>query len=81
MKLAAAHALAALAKEEVPDSVLRAYATDRFTFGREYLIPKPFDHRVLLNVPPAVARAAAETGVAQEPIKDFDAYRRRLEKL
>src|SRR5438105_708393 len=81
MKLAAAHALADLAKEEVPDSVLRAYATDRFTFGREYLIPKPFDHRVLLNVPVAVARAAAETGVAQHPITDFDAYRRRLEKL
>jgi malate dehydrogenase (oxaloacetate-decarboxylating)(NADP+) len=81
MKLAAAHALAELAKEEVPDSVLRAYATDRFTFGREYLIPKPFDHRVLLNVPVAVARAAAETGVARNPITDFDAYRRRLEKL
>ncbi len=81
MELAAAHALANLAKEEVPDSVLRAYATDRFTFGREYLIPKPFDHRVLLNVPVAVARAAAETGVAQEPITDFDAYRRRLENL
>ncbi len=81
MKLAAAHALADLAKEEVPDSVLRAYATERFTFGRDYLIPKPFDHRVLLNVPVAVARAAAETGVAQEPITDYDAYRRRLEKL
>jgi malate dehydrogenase (oxaloacetate-decarboxylating)(NADP+) len=81
MKLAAAHALACLAKEEVPDSVLRAYSTDRFTFGREYLIPKPFDHRVLLNVPVAVARAAAETGVAQQPITDYDAYRRRLEKL
>ena len=81
MKLAAAHALSNLAKEEVPDSVLRAYSTDRFTFGREYLIPKPFDHRVLLNVPVAVARAAAETGVAQEPITDYDAYRRRLEKL
>ena len=81
MKLAAAHALAELAKEEVPDSVLRAYATDRFTFGRDYLIPKPFDHRVLLNVPPAVAKAAAETGVAQEPIRDYDAYRRRLEQL
>src|SRR5581483_5713147 len=71
MKLAASRALADLAKEEVPDSVLRAYAADRFTFGREYLIPKPFDHRVLLNVPVAVARAAAETGVAQEPIADF----------
>jgi len=81
MKLAASRALADLAKEEVPDSVLRAYAADRFTFGREYLIPKPFDHRVLLNVPVAVARAAAETGVAQEPIADFEAYRRRLENL
>src|SRR5438034_303716 len=82
MKLAASHALAALAKEEVPDSVLRAYgSSERFTFGREYLIPKPFDYRVLLNVPVAVARAAAETGVAQEPIADYDAYRRRLEQL
>jgi malate dehydrogenase (oxaloacetate-decarboxylating)(NADP+) len=81
MKLAAAMALSELAKEEVPDSVLRAYSSERFTFGREYLIPKPFDHRVLLNVPVAVARAAAETGVAQEPITDFEAYRRRLERL
>src|SRR5438067_12826417 len=81
MKLAASHALAALAKEEVPDSVLRAYGSERFTFGREYLTPKPFDYRVLLNVPVAVARAAAETGVAQEPIADYDAYRRRLEQL
>src|SRR4051794_25227207 len=81
MKLAASHALACLAKEEVPDSVLRAYGSERFTFGREYLIPKPFDYRVLLNVPVAVARAAAETGVAQEPITDYDAYRRRLEQL
>src|SRR4029077_1525849 len=53
MKLAASRALADLAKEEVPDSVLRAYATDRFSFGRDYLIPKPFDYRVLLNVPVA----------------------------
>src|SRR5258706_6519781 len=81
MKLAATKALAALAKEEVPDAVLGAYSSERFTFGREYLIPKPFDHRVLLNVPVAVARAAAETGVAQEPIADYDAYRRRLERL
>src|SRR3954451_448718 len=81
MKLAASEALANLAKEDVPDSVLRAYGNDRFTFGRDYLIPKPFDHRVLLNVPPAVARAAAETGVAQQPIQDYDAYRRRLEAL
>ncbi len=81
MKLAASHALSELAKEEVPDSVLRAYSSERFTFGREYLIPKPFDPRVLLNVPVAVARAAADTGVAQEPITDYDAYRRRLERL
>jgi malate dehydrogenase (oxaloacetate-decarboxylating)(NADP+) len=81
MKLAASRALADLAKEDVPDSVLRAYGKDRISFGREYLIPKPFDYRVLLNVPVAVARAAAETGVAQEPIADYAAYRRRLEHL
>ena len=81
MKLAASRALANLAKEDVPDSVLRAYGNERMSFGREYLIPKPFDYRVLLNVPVAVARAAAETGVAQMPIDDYDAYRRRLESM
>jgi malate dehydrogenase (oxaloacetate-decarboxylating)(NADP+) len=81
MKLAASQALADLAKEDVPDSVLRAYGKDRLSFGREYLIPKPFDYRVLLNVPVAVARAAAETGVARQPIEDYDEYRRRLEHL
>jgi len=81
MKMAASLALADLAKKDVPDSVLRAYRTDKFTFGREYLIPKPFDYRVLLNVPVAVARAAAETGVAQHPIQDYGEYRRRLEAL
>src|SRR5258706_5121037 len=81
MKLAASLALAELAKEEVPDAVLRAYGSSKFSFGRHYLIPKPFDSRVLLNVPVAVARAAAESGVAQEPITDYDAYRRRLEQL
>jgi malate dehydrogenase (oxaloacetate-decarboxylating)(NADP+) len=81
MKMAASRALAQLAKEDVPDSVSKAYGKERFSFGREYLIPKPFDYRVLLNVPVAVARAAAETGVAQEPIQDYDAYRRRLESL
>jgi len=81
MKLAASEALANLAKEDVPDSVLKAYGSQRFAFGREYLIPKPFDYRVLLNVPVAVARAAAATGVAQQPIEDYDAYRRRLEAL
>jgi malate dehydrogenase (oxaloacetate-decarboxylating)(NADP+) len=81
MKLAASHALASLAKADVPDSVLRAYGKEGISFGREYLIPKPFDYRVLLNVPVAVARAAAETGVAQMPIEDYDAYRRRLENM
>jgi malate dehydrogenase (oxaloacetate-decarboxylating)(NADP+) len=81
MKLAASRALANLAKEDVPDSVLRAYGNERMSFGREYLIPKPFDYRVLLNVPVAVARAAAETGVAQMPIDDYDAYRLRLEGM
>src|SRR5687768_16783673 len=81
MKLAASKALADLAKEDVPDSVLRAYSQERITLGREYLIPKPFDYRVLLNVPVAVARAAAESGVAQQPIEDYEAYRRRLEQM
>ncbi|HEV7237634.1 MAG TPA: NADP-dependent malic enzyme [Thermoanaerobaculia bacterium] len=81
MKLAASHALANLAKEDVPDSVLRAYGKDRLSFGPEYLIPKPFDYRVLLNVPVEVARAAAETGVAKEPIQDYNEYRRRLENM
>ncbi len=81
MKLAASKALAALAKEDVPDSVLRAYSVDQMSFGREYLIPKPFDYRVLLWVPVAVARAAAETGVAQAPIEDFEQYTRELERF
>jgi malate dehydrogenase (oxaloacetate-decarboxylating)(NADP+) len=81
MKLAAVRALAELAREDVPDSVLRAYGVDSLRFGRDYLIPKPFDHRVLLRVPPAVAQAAMDSGVARVPIGDFDAYRRRLETL
>jgi malate dehydrogenase (oxaloacetate-decarboxylating)(NADP+) len=81
MELAAVHALAGLAREDVPDGVLKAYALDSLAFGREYLIPKPLDYRVLLRVPPAVARAAMESGVAQVPIEDFDKYQRRLETL
>src|SRR5206468_7888894 len=57
MKLAAVKALAELAREDVPDAVLRAYGLETLRFGREYLIPKPFDYRVLLRVPPAVAKA------------------------
>ncbi|HEX2224949.1 MAG TPA: NADP-dependent malic enzyme, partial [Thermoanaerobaculia bacterium] len=81
MELAAVRALASLAREDVPDGVLRAYGLDSLRFGREYLIPKPLDYRVLLRVPPAVARAAMATGVARTPIADFDAYHRRLETL
>jgi malate dehydrogenase (oxaloacetate-decarboxylating)(NADP+) len=81
MKLAAVKALAGLAREDVPDGVLRAYGVESLRFGREYLIPKPFDYRVLLRVPPAVARAAMESGVARTPIADFAAYQRRLETL
>ena len=81
MKLAAVQALAELAREDVPDAVLRAYGLASLRFGREYLIPKPFDYRVLLRVPPAVARAAMESGVARVPIDDFEAYHRRLETL
>ena len=78
MKLAASRALADLAKEDVPDAVARAYGVEGFRFGRDYLIPKPFDHRVLLRVAPAVAEAAAKSGVARRPIADLEAYRDRL---
>ncbi len=81
MKLAATKALAALAKEDVPDEVLRAYGVDRLEFGPEYIIPKPFDPRVLLHVAPAVAEAAAASGVAREPIANLEAYRERLWRL
>jgi len=68
MKLAAARALAALAKEDVPDGVIRAYGLDTLRFGREYIIPKPLDPRVLMWVAPAVAKAAMQTGVARQQI-------------
>ena len=81
MKLAAVRALADLTREDVPDPVLKAYGLESLKFGAEYLIPKPFDYRVLLRVAPAVARAAIESGVARVPITDFEAYGRRLETL
>ncbi|RMF12919.1 MAG: NADP-dependent malic enzyme [Candidatus Dadabacteria bacterium] len=81
MKLAAARALAELARAHVPENVVRAYGGEPIQFGRNYIIPKPFDHRVLLWVAPAVARAAMETGVARQPIDDFDQYRARLESM
>src|ERR1700758_3979193 len=78
MKLAATRALANLAKEDVPDSVCRAYGVPRLQFGREYLIPKPFDPRVLMWEVSAVAEAAMRSGVAQTPV-DLDRYREQLE--
>jgi malate dehydrogenase (oxaloacetate-decarboxylating)(NADP+) len=79
MKLAASHALAMLARQDVPDSVRRAYGVENMEFGPDYIIPKPFDTRVLTWVAPAVVRAAMETGVAQRTL-DLDAYRDSLER-
>jgi len=79
MKLAATRALAALAKENVPEYICSTYGVDRLAFGREYIIPKPFDARVLLWVAPEVAQAAAESGVAQQPV-DVSQYREQLRK-
>ena len=79
MKLAATYALAALAKEDVPDSVCRAYGVETLKFGKDYIIPKPFDPRVLVWEAAAVAKAAMETGVAQSPV-NLAHYRDQLEK-
>ncbi|MEK2645361.1 NADP-dependent malic enzyme [Bdellovibrio sp. BCCA] len=81
MKLAAVHALAKLAREEVPEKVSATYGGKSFKFGREYLIPKPFDTRVLMWVAPAVAKAAMDSGVATKKIEDWDSYRDTLEAL
>lgn len=80
MKMAAVKALANLAKEKVPDAVLRAYGGTDFEFGMNYIIPKPFDARVLWNVAPAVAKAAIETGVARVIIEDWDKYEEELKE-
>ena len=79
MKLAASKALASLAREDVPDSVIKAYRGEKIRFGRNYIIPKPLDPRVLLWVAPAVAQAAMETGVARKPIDSLNVYRDQLE--
>ncbi len=78
MKIAAVHAIAALAKQPVPEEVEKAYGVKRFDFGRDYILPKPLDPRLLYCVAPEVARAAAASGVAQSPITDFDAYHETL---
>ncbi len=80
MKMAATKALAELAKEKVPEIVLNAYGGTEFSFGREYIIPKPFDPRVLWYVAPAVARAAIECGVAKNKIEDWQAYEEQLKE-
>ena len=80
MKMAATKALASLAKEKVPEIVLNAYGGTEFSFGKEYIIPKPFDPRVLWYVAPAVARAAIEGGVAKKKIEDWQAYEEELKE-
>jgi malate dehydrogenase (oxaloacetate-decarboxylating)(NADP+) len=77
MKIAAARALAALAREDVPDEVAAAYGT-RPKYGPDYIIPVPFDPRLISAIPPAIAQAAMDTGVARKPIADMDAYRSQL---
>ncbi|BAI80543.1 malate dehydrogenase (oxaloacetate-decarboxylating) (NADP+) [Deferribacter desulfuricans SSM1] len=79
MKVAAVKALAALAKEDVPENVCKAYGVERIEFGKDYIIPKPFDPRVLTWVAPAVAKAAMDSGVARKPITDFEKYKDYLE--
>src|SRR5699024_3688560 len=78
MKLAAVRAIADLALIAPPDTVLQAYGGEPLTFGPEYIIPKPFDPRLIVQVAPAVARAAMKSGVARRPIEDLEAYELRL---
>lgn len=78
MKLAAVKALAALAKEPVPEIVIKAYGADKIKFGRDYLIPKPLDPRLITTISPAVAKAAIESGIAKHPITDWHAYHEEL---
>jgi NADP-dependent malic enzyme len=78
MKLAAVHAIAELAKKPVPQKVSLVYGGENLTFGRNYIIPKPFDPRLIYEVPPAIAKAAIASGVAQKPITDWEAYKGEL---
>ena len=80
MKMAAVKALAELAKQPVPEQVNIAYEETKLNFGKEYIIPKPFDPRLIVEVPMAVAKAAMESGVAREPIEDWDLYKIELEE-
>jgi malate dehydrogenase (oxaloacetate-decarboxylating)(NADP+) len=78
MKMAAVHALADLAKQSVPEQVNIVYDEVSLAYGREYIIPKPFDPRLIYEIPPAIAKAAMDSGVALEPIEDWDRYREEL---
>jgi malate dehydrogenase (oxaloacetate-decarboxylating)(NADP+) len=79
MKIAAAHAIAELAREHVPNEVMKAYGNRDMKFGKHYIIPTPFDARLISVVPLAVAKAAVDSGVARKPIKDWDAYKKQLQ--
>ena len=78
MKMAAVKALADLTREPVPEQVNIAYGETRLTFGRDYIIPKPFDPRLISEIPPAIAKAAMDSGIAKEPIEDWDRYKEEL---
>lgn len=81
MEIAAVHAIAELAQAEQSEVVAAAYAGEQLAFGPEYLIPKPFDPRLMMKIAPAVAKAAADSGVALRPVKDMDAYREKLQSF
>jgi len=81
MEIAAVHAIAGLARQEQSDIVAAAYGIQNLSFGPQYIIPKPFDPRLIVQIAPAVAKAAMECGVAARPIEDFDAYRERLQQF
>ena len=81
MEIAAVHAIAELAQAEQSEVVAAAYAGQQLAFGPEYLIPKPFDPRLMMKIAPAVAKAAADSGVALRPVKDMDAYREKLQSF
>lgn len=81
MKLGATYAIAAIAKEPVPEEVLKVYGLKELSFGKDYILPKPFDPRLLYNVPPAIVKAAMESGVAKAPVTDWKAYASFLKGL
>jgi malate dehydrogenase (oxaloacetate-decarboxylating)(NADP+) len=80
MKLAAVHAIAELAKETIPEEVIEAYGEKSISFGKEQIIPKPLDPRLIYKVAPAVAKAAMDSKVAKEPITDWEKYEHQLKK-